>query len=500
MVKFTNLGHVLSPNVPPRTVGLIDLLEPSSPRTLTYDDIHRHSRAVARGLLRRGLREGDAIAIISANRAEFLLVLFGAMRAGLVAVPVNFKLPPSQVEFVLRDCGARLVFCDAAQRSACPADIATVTFGAAGADGFDAFLDHGDFESITPRPKQVAMIAYTSGSSGRPKGVLFSHQGHIWANDVRSRGEPLRNDRALVAAPLYHMNGLAWSQTLLANGGTVVLMPRFNAADYVKAIAEYRATIVPSIPTMVAMMLEQREVLAATDLSSVRLVRMSSAPLSQAILDQARAAFPKALVANGYGTTEGGPYIFGAHPQKLPLPPLSVGYPDPDVLVRLIREGREVEDEGELEVRTPATMLGYHNLPDVARNAVTEDGFYRTGDIFSCDANGFYFFVRRVDDMFVCGGENVFPNEVEQIVAAHPAVHQVCVVPMPDGVKGHKPVAFVVAKPDASVSEQHIKEYVLARAPAYQHPRRVWFVEELPLAGTNKVDRRKLTELAAGSA
>ena len=201
MGKFVNLGHVLSPNVASDTVALIDLVDPAAPRTLSYGDVDRLSRAVARGLLRRGLREGDAIGILSANRTEFLLALFGAMRAGLVAVPVNFKLPATLIEYVLRDSGAKLVFCDASQRPLCPVVFPTVTFDTPGADGFEAFLDHGSFESITPRPKQLAMIAYTSGSSGRPKGVLFSHQGHIWANDVRSRGEPLRNDRALVAAP-----------------------------------------------------------------------------------------------------------------------------------------------------------------------------------------------------------------------------------------------------------------------------------------------------------
>jgi acyl-CoA synthetase (AMP-forming)/AMP-acid ligase II len=189
--------------------------------------------------------------------------------------------------------------------------------------------------------------------------------------------------------------------------------------------------------------------------------------------------------------------FFGPHPRGLPTPQLSVGCAHPEVTLRLVREGKIVPDEGVLQIRSPAVMLRYHNMPEASRKSVTEDGFYITGDIFRRDAAGFFHFVGRADDMFVCGGENVFPGEIEAMLTRHPAVDQASVVPVPDELKGHKPVAFIVLRQGHEASETDIKAYALAHAPAYQHPRRVWFLPELPLAGTNKVDRRKLADLAA---
>jgi long-chain acyl-CoA synthetase len=340
------------------------------------------------------------------------------------------------------------------------------------------------------------MFLYTSGSTGRPKGVVLSHHSHIWVLQIRSRAATPPGRRSLVAAPLYHMNALSMCQTVLATGGTIVLLPGFTAASFIVAAATYQVHALTAVPTMIAMMLRERAALAQHDLSSVTAIRIGSAPLSQVLADQIRQAFPNAELTNGYGTTEAGPIVFAPHPQGLQRPDLSVGVAHPDVELRLIRDGHKVDDEGVLEMRCPAQMTHYHKLPEATRKAVTYDGFYITGDVFRRDADGFYFFVGRADDMFVCGGENIYPGEVEKMLEAHPAVHQVCVVPVPDELKGHKPVAFIVPRPQAAVSEDEIRQFALANAPAYAHPRRVWFLNELPLAGTNKIDRKFLTERA----
>jgi acyl-CoA synthetase (AMP-forming)/AMP-acid ligase II len=148
-------------------------------------------------------------------------------------------------------------------------------------------------------------------------------------------------------------------------------------------------------------------------------------------------------------------------------------------------------------MRCPALLSGYHNMPERSRQALTADGFYRTGDVFSRDADGFYSFVGRADDMFVSGGENVYPGEVEKMLERHPDIHQAVVVPIDDDIKGQKPVAFVVPRVGADLSEQAVKEFALAHSAPYLHPRRVWFLPELPLAGTNKVDRSVLMRHAA---
>jgi long-chain acyl-CoA synthetase len=504
MVAFRNLGHALSTAVAADAEALIDL-SGAEPRTFSYAQIDAVSRAVARGLLGRGLQRGDAVAVMAANRAEFLLTVFGILRAGLLAVPVNHKLPAATVALILRDCAARLVVCDAERRSLCPADIPTVTFdaagpgSAAGADSFADLLDPGPFDDTAPAADEAAMIIYTSGSTGRPKGVVFSHRGHLWALDMRTKAPVPPGQRMLVAAPLYHQNGLSWCQVALASGGTVVLLPQFSAASYIETAAGYRVSVLTGIPTMIAMVAREQECLARVDLSSVIAVRIGSAPSTEALFQEARRTFPNAAVTNGFGITEGGPVFFGPHPRGLPTPELSVGCAHPEVELRLVHAGQIVPDEGVLQIRSPAVMLRYHNMPDASRKAMTEDGFYITGDIFRRDAEGFFHFVGRADDMFVCGGENVFPGEIEAMLTRHPAVHQASVVPVPDELKGHKPVAFIVLRQGHAASETDIKAYALEHAPAYQHPRRVWFLPELPLAGTNKVDRRKLADLAAGN-
>ena len=213
------------------------------------------------------------------------------------------------------------------------------------------------------------------------------------------------------------------------------------------------------------------------------------------LIDQVRGVFPKALIGNGYGTTEAGPIVFGPHPDGRKTPETSTGYPHPQVQLRLIAEGKENQREGALEMKCPALMNGYHNRADVPP-PFTTDGFYITGDVLRRDKNGFHYFVGRTDDMFVSGGENIYPTDVERMLEKHPDVGQAVVIPVDDDIKGTKPVAFVIRKPGRTPSADGIKQFALANAPAYAHPRFVWFVDELPLASTNKVDRNALRKLA----
>jgi long-chain acyl-CoA synthetase len=488
-VTFDNQGAAISREAPDERVALIDL-GTGRERQYSYGDLRRLTGAVARGLLKRGLQRGERVAILSANRAEYLIAFLGTMQAGLVAVPVNWKLPAETVAYIVEDCDARLAIGDDTQLALAPDSVAKVSFD----KDFTTLLDEGPFTPLAMRPDEPALFLYTSGSTGRPKGVVLSHHSHLWAMTARARWPGPAGQRSLVAAPLYHMNALASCQTIFSQGDSVVLLPQFTTRGYIEAAARYKVDFLTSVPTMIAMMLRETELLAKTDLSSVRVVRMGSAPLSQSLIDQAQAVFPKALVTNAYGTTEAGPVVFGPHPKGLKQPSLSPGYPHAAVQLRLVRDGREVHDEGELEMKCGALMTHYHKLPAKTAQVMTPDGYYRTSDVFRRDENGFFFFVGRVDDMFVCGGENIYPGEVEKMLEKHPAIHQAAVIPVPDELKGHKPIAFVVLSGDAALDEQAVKQFALANAPAYQHPRRVFFVDEMPLAGTNKIDKRVLAK------
>ena len=492
MIPAVNLGDVFDPHSPAETTALIDCLDWAHPRAYAHGEVDRLARACARGLLRRGLKRGDAVAILAGNRAEFVIAYFGAMRAGLVAVPVNVRFPRETIEFVLNDCAAKLVFCDGARRPLVPPGLPLVDFD----DDFTSVLDPGDFTTVVPERDETAMILYTSGSTGRPKGVPLSHEGQLWAVKVRADAPGAGRHRFLVAAPLFHMNGLGTVKYALAAHASVVLLPQFDARRYIEAIGRFRVTRLTSVPTMLAMVVRERDTLARTDLSSVEFVNTGSAPLTDKLVDDVRAIFPRAAFVQAYGTTEAGPIVFGPHADGRPMPGIALGWPRPGVEVRLVGPDGNDADEGVLWMRTPATMRGYLNLPAKTREVLTPDGWYISGDIVRRDSDGIHYFVGRADDMFVCGGENVFPGEVETMLETHPDILQASVVPVPDDIKGAKPFAFVVARPGHGLTEDVVKQYALAKAPAYQHPRRVVFVDELPMAGTNKIDRAALGERA----
>ena len=198
---------------------------------------------------------------------------------------------------------------------------------------------------------------------------------------------------------------------------------------------------------------------------------------------------------NGYGTTEAGPVVFGPRDGATP-PPLSVGWPSPGVDLKLIDDNGDEADQGVLWHRTPATMRAYINLPEKTREVLTEDGWYISGDVFRRSEDGAYYFVGRSDDMFNCGGENIYPGEVEALLVSHPDVIAACVVPVPDDIKGAKPVAYVVARPGSPLDPEALKHYTLENGPAYRHPRAITVLDELPLAGPGKIDRRTLRERA----
>jgi long-chain acyl-CoA synthetase len=375
MSSFQNLGQLICRDRDLSKIAIIDLSTQGRAKEISYAALDATANEVARTLTRRGFERGDRVAILSANRAEYLAACFGIMRAGLVAVPVNYRFPAKMIDFVLRDAGAKLVFCDEDRRVHCPAGISTVCFDDAGAIGFDQCTDPGIFTEVMPKANEPAMFLYTSGSTGAPKGVVLSHKSHIWVVETRLAERDLSRQRYLIAAPLYHMNALANAQLAIAGYSTIVLLPSFTARRYIEAMGRYRCTWLTAVPPMIAMMLREVELLAATDLSSVEFVRMGSAPVSQSLMSSLRRTLPQAAITNAYGTTEGGPVVFGPHPGGLPTPDMSVGFPHPKIQVRLVAGDERNADEGVLEIKCPAIMLGYHNRPDIPA-PITADGFY----------------------------------------------------------------------------------------------------------------------------
>ena len=488
MTRWFNLGALTDPSGARADTAIIDLRVPDAPREFTHGELDDMANRVASMLTARGLPRGARVAILAFNRAEYVAAFFGTMRAGLVTVPVNTKLPRETIEFVLRDCGASLAFVDDAHADFAQG-VSTISLDEEPFTGAST----QPFEPIVPAPGEVAEILYTSGSTGRPKGVPLTHDGQLWVfeQSLQHRGltPGQAPPRSIVVQPLFHMNGLYQTAMVFAGHTSMVMMPTYTARAYLEAIARYRVSAVTAVPTMMARAFKETDLLERLDFSAVRLVRVGSAPVTIRLLEQIRRVFPNASVSNGYGTTEGGGIVFGPHPARVPTPLLSVGYPLAAGELKLV-DGAS-EDEGVLLMRNPAVMPGYLNLPE-ATARVLNDGWYRSGDVFRRDADGFFYFVGRADDMFICSAENIYPGEVEKMLERHPGIHQAVVVPIPDEERGQIPVAFVVPATGADLDMTNVKQFALANGPAYQHPRRVAIVHDLPWAGTNKIDRKAL--------
>ncbi|HEX4243057.1 MAG TPA: class I adenylate-forming enzyme family protein [Steroidobacteraceae bacterium] len=495
MTDLVNLGEILRLPALGERPAYLDLRRPDRPLEVTAQELDRRILAVARGLVRRGLGVGARVGILAENRLEFIATYLGIMRMGAIAVPINFRLAGTTIAHIFRDSGIGFAFVDAERAPHVPAGVSTVSFDRADGREFEDFLDPGTLPTFVPGDDDLAEILYTSGSTGLPKGVPLSHRGQLWAlaHYCERLDATTPRERTLVVAPLYHMNGLFFSSVALSNRITIVSLPRFEARSYLRTVAAQRCTLLSGIPTMFAMMLRERDLIAELDLSSVRDVSIGSAPLTDALLRRIEALFPNAAVANGFGTTEAGPSVFGPHPGGLPTPPLSLGHPLSSIEWRFL-DGSG--DQGVLALRTPALMSGYLNLPQVTAEKM-RGGWYVTGDIMRRDANGFFYFVGRADDMFVCGGENIYPGEVEKLLEHHPDVAQAVVVPAPDDIKGQIPVAFIVPRPGTHPTAESIKQYALEHGTAYAHPRLVEFRDQIPVSGTHKIDRTSLVAEAA---
>lgn len=485
-----NLGYLGIESRGEKRTAVIDLWDPENPREIDYPAYHASCDAVARGLVERGLKPGDRIGLLSSNRVEFLEIFFGAMRAGIVPVSIGVQLPKDTISWILEDSDVKLVFCENVLLTSLPDGIDVVDIDAANERGLSRFKRPGDFTPFVPEYDSVAFQPYTSGSTGRPKGVVLSHRAHSWVAETISRDRDFApSDRMIVAAPLYHKHAMNSIKCVLVGGSTVVLMRKFDPRRYIEAINRYKTTVVSGVPTIFAMMLQQRDLLAGNDYSFVRLTTMGGAPATDTLIDAVATQFPHADIVQIFGITEASAALFGRHPDRAERPRHSIGWPIAGNEFRLV--GGDSEDFGTLHVRGPGLMNGYHNNPGEMQKRMVE-GWFNTGDILRRDSTGWYYFIGRSDDMFVSSGHNIYPSEVEVMLERHEDVEQAVIVPAPDELKYQVPYAFVVKREGSELSEQGVKDYALKNAPPYQYPRRVIFVKAMPMNGIGKIDRKGL--------
>ncbi len=482
----------------PKKVAIID-----DDIRLRYGMLMRASKGLAAVLA--GATEREAVGVFLPTCVHFVIAYLASLMAGKIVLPFNFLLCADDLHFVARDAGIdtvvtsrkflKILGCEEAVRGCVPnviflEDVAGTRWKKM------RMLARGMFfrPKIVPED-ELATLLYTSGTTGRPKGVELTHRNIV--ENIRGCLEVVSfspDDVAVQVLPLFHTFALTVTMAVpLATGATTVTMKRFAPDTLLDAIERHGVTYLVAIPSMFRVLNRAQEA-KPRDVSSLTCAVSGGEPLPAEVRERFGKLFGLEL-GEGYGRPEAAPVVSRNPPDA--VRPGSVGKPLPGVEVRAVGEdGKPLppDADGELQVRGPNVMRGYHNRPDETAEVIDRDGWLRTGDVARIDADGYVSITGRLKEMMIVGGENVFPAEIEDCLVQHPAVADVGVVGVPDERRGEAPKAFVVLEEGATATAADILGFARERLPAYKVPRAVEFRDELPKAPTGKVLRRLLVE------
>ena len=468
---------------------------------LTWAALDDRSARVAGLLADRGVRPGDRVGVMLPNVARFPVVYYGVLRAGGIVVPMNPLLKAREVAYHVGDSDAALVFAwaDVAGEAAKGLEVA-------GMSGAGLARVGGDFELLVGQREPVAdvvdrdsddtaVILYTSGTTGRPKGAELTHENlrRNAAVTARTLIQADPTDVIMGCLPLFHSFGQTCAlNAAVASGACLTLIPRFDPGRALGVIQRDRVTIFEGVPTMYAAMLRHPE-RGEYDVSSLRTCVSGGAALPVEVLRGFEAAFG-AVILEGYGLSETSPVASFNHPNR-PRKPGSIGTPIEGVQMRIVdAAGLDVPrgEVGEIAVRGHNIMKGYWKRAEATREAIP-DGWLRTGDLARHDEDGYFFIVDRKKDVIIRGGYNVYPREVEEVLYEHPAVAEAAVIGVPHDTLGEEVAAAVALEPGSEVTPAQLREFVRERVAAYKYPRRIWLVDTLPKGPTGKILRREVT-------
>lgn len=475
---------------------------------LSYQELNRATIAAARCLRELGIRPGDRVALMLPNLPSFPIWYYATLRSGAIAVSISTRLAPAEVKFVVTDCSAKVFVASDQATEAVPESLPTsmqaslfvndLTGIPSQSNEFDThFRDEPEENQwYDATPDEPALILYTSGTTGFPKGATLSH-GNVRSNvhafnhlcDMRL------DDRVLLAVPLFHCFGQnALLNSVLNVGGTIVLQQRFDLNESKRLISEHRITQLYGVPMMFGLLLDS---CSTDDLSSVRYCFSAAAtlPIQTSLAWREKFGLP---IFEGYGLTETSP--FATYNHRIKFTPGSIGMPIDSVEIKIVDtqsgERCDIGELGEIAIRGPNVMLGYWNRPDETKQAV-RDGWFHSGDIGRLDENGFLYIIDRVKDMITVGGLKVFPAEVERVLLDHEQVVQAAVVGVPDSVVGEQVIAFLVVDSNDPIAISDIEQHAKTNLGNYKIPRRFQVIEELPRNPSGKVLKTRLRELAA---
>ncbi|MGB8418910.1 long-chain-fatty-acid--CoA ligase [Paraburkholderia sp.] len=478
-------------------------------RTFSFKELDQLSNRLASGLRLLGILRGDRVSLYSSNSWEWVVSYYGILKLGAVVNPINVMLTSGEVAYVTNDCGAKTII-SSSDKGALLVALRGKTlveniilFGDAQLDGALRFKDviaSGDdnFAPAHVDPDSLSTICYTSGTTGYPKGAGLSHRNVLTSTAMTALMHTRTElDTVVSALPCSHVYGNVVMNAALWYGMTLVLIRKFSEHAVLEAIQQNRATMFEGVPTMYMYLLAYPE-RHKYDVSSLRKCTVGGQTMPIATMQSVEAEFGCPLIELWGMTEVAGPAT--THPFYGENRHGSIGVPLPGVECRIASVDNGAitlppGEIGELMVRGPLVMHGYHGKEEETRKAIDPDGWLHTGDLARMDPDGYFYLVDRKNDMIITGGFNVYPAELERVVAAHPAVALVAVGSQPDDLKGEVAKAYVVRKLEAKVTEEEIIAFCRENIAAYKVPRAVQFVDDLPTTSTGKIMRRALRSL-----
>ncbi|WP_425827227.1 long-chain-fatty-acid--CoA ligase [Streptomyces fractus] len=475
-------------------------------QVLDYRTLDERSARVAAWLAGEGVEPGDRVAVVLPNVPDFAVAYYGVLRAGAVVVPMNPLLKAGEIGYSAGDCGARAILTSGPSlpEAASAAAQLGITCTDVTGDDLAAALD-----AARPRAGTVeradgdaAVILYTSGTTGRPKGAVLTH------GNLRSNTETVSkllgitgDDTVFGGLPFFHVFGQTCGlNAAVLTGACVTLLPRFDAAAALRVLSRDRVTVMEGVPTMFVALLAAAEAAGEAGVETVRVAATGGSAMPVEVLHRFESAFGCPVV-EGYGLSETSPVVTLGAVDGVRKPG-SIGTPVEGVEVRLIDdEGKDVApgEVGEIAVRGPDVMRGYWNRPEADAAAFT-DGWFRTGDLARRDEDGHYVIVDRKKDLIIRGGYNVYPREIEEVLYTHPDVAEAAVIGVPHALHGEEVRAVLTVRPEATTTPDELREYVKARVAPYKYPRTVRIVDTLPKGPTGKILKRELSAEARAEA
>jgi long-chain acyl-CoA synthetase len=473
---------------------------------LTYAELEDRAARLATLLREHGLEPGDRVGVMLPNVPEFPISYYGVLRAGAVVVPMNVLLKRREIAFYLEDSEAKLLlawhgFLGEARDGAADAGVELIEVEPA---AFGATLDglEPTAEMAAVDDEDTAVILYTSGTTGKPKGAALSHLNLARNADVSARTNTTvgPGDIVLGALPLFHTFGQTVSMNAsMLVGATLTLVPRFDPGEVMETMARDGVTHFYGVPTMYGALLHHPD-REDYDLSTLRVCMTGGSSMPVEVLRGFEDAFG-AIVLEGYGLSETSPVASCNHPE-MERKAGSIGTPIEGVEMRIVDEnGAEVArgEVGEIVIRGHNIMKGYWGRPEATAEAI-RDGWFHSGDLGREDEDGYFYVIDRKKDMIIRGGYNVYPREVEELLYEHPAIREAAVVGVPHDDWGEEIGAAVVLEPGAEVAPEEISAWVRERIAAYKYPRVVWFLDDLPKGPTGKILKREIEVPAAADA